>query len=140
MSVWLTLGLFVIALVVVAAAIFVTDVARGDVGGGGRHTMARARRLLVVSTDEQTAAGADRWIHEQHADRPHMQFFVLEGPDDQALYEAVHGAIERDRPDAIVIARHEEESHTVLAGLYGRLKEDVPIPVDAIYIPTETRS
>jgi hypothetical protein len=139
MSVWLTLGLFVIALVVVAAAVLVTDVARGDVGGG-RHTMARARRLLVVSTDEQTAAGADRWIDEQHADRPHMQFFVLEGPDDQALYEAVHGAIERDRPDAIVIARHEEESHTVLTGLYGRLKEDVPIPVDAIYIPKEPPS
>jgi hypothetical protein len=139
MSFWLTLGLFVIALVVVAAAILVTDVARGDVGGG-RHTMARARRLLVVSTDEQTAAGADRWIHEQHADRPHMQFFVLKGPDDQALYEAVHGAIERDRPDAIVIARHQEESHAVLAGLYGRLKEDVPIPVDAIYIPKETPS
>lgn len=137
MSGWLAIGLVVGGLVMVALVILTVDVVRGDVGGG-RHTMERARRLLVVATDERTAAGADRWITEQHKERPDMQFFVLTGPDDQHLYMQVQGAVELDRPDAIVVARHAEESHSVLAGLYGRLKEDAELPVDAIYVDKQT--
>jgi len=50
----------------------------------------------------------------------------------------VESAVERERPDAVVVARHEEESHTTLAGTYGRLKEDLHLPVDAIYVPKES--
>jgi hypothetical protein len=63
MNGWLVIGLIVLGLAAVALAILVSDVARGDVGGG-RHTMERARRLLVVATDAETRGGADRWIRE----------------------------------------------------------------------------
>lgn len=136
MSVWLGLALVTGGLIAVAFAVLASDIARGDVGGG-RHTLQRARRLLVVSTDEQTAKGADRWIDEQHRERPDMQFFVLTGPDDQALYLAVEDCIDRDRPDGIVVARPAAVSHGSLDGLYGRLKEDLRLPVDAIYVTEE---
>jgi hypothetical protein len=136
MSVWLAIGLIVIGLVVVAAAILISDIARGDVGGG-RHTMARARRLLVVATDEQTRAGAERWVAEQRREHPEQQFFVLEDTAEDEIFLAVHEAIERERPDAVVVARHDEESHSVLSGLYGALKEDATVPVDAIYVGAE---
>lgn len=137
MSAWLAIGLTVGGLIMVALVMLAFDVARGDVGGG-HHTMERARRLLVVATDETTATGADRWITDQHKERPQLQFFVLTGPDDQDLYMQIQGAIERDRPDAIVVARHGEESHATQEGIFGRLKEDAELPVDAIYVDKET--
>ena len=136
MSVWLAIGLIVIGLAVVAVAILIADIARGDVGGG-RHTMARARRLLVVATDEQTRAGAERWVAEQRREHPDRQFFVLADTEEEEIFLAVHEAIERERPDAVVVARHDEESHSVLSGLYGALKEDATVPVDAIYVGAE---
>lgn len=136
-STWLALGLVIAGLVAVALAILAADVARGDVGGG-RHTMARARRLLVVATDEQTRGGAERWIEEQRREHPDSQFFVLADAEDQELFMAIQEAIERERPDAVVVARHEEESHSTLAGVYGRLKDDARVPVDAIYVAKET--
>ena len=136
MSVWLAIGLIVVGLVVVAIAILITDIARGDVGGG-RHTMARARRLLVVATDPQTTKGAERWIAEQRAEYPDRQFFLLDDTEGEDLFLAVDAAIERERPDAVVVARHDDESHTLLSGLYGALKEDAKVPVDAIYVGAE---
>ena len=135
MSGWLAIGLFVTGLIVVALFVLLFDVMRGDVGGG-RHTMARARRLLVVSTDADTSAGAERWMTEQHVERPDLQFLVLtgDGEDDPQLFADIESAVERDRPDAIVFARHDEESHTTLARLYGELKEHATVPVDAIYV------
>lgn len=133
MSAWLALGMFIIALVVVALIILAMDVARGDVGGG-RHTMERARRLLVVSTDATTARGAEAWMDSQLVEHPRMQCFVLAGADDQESYLDIQEAIAQHRPDAVVVARHHEDSHTTLDGLYGRLKEDLEIPVDAIYV------
>jgi hypothetical protein len=130
---WLALGMFVIALIAVALIILALDVARGDVGGG-RHTMERARRLLVVSTDEETARGAETWMDRQLVEHPRMQCFVLTGADDQESYLDIQEAIEQHRPDAVVVARHQQDSHTSLDGLYGRLKEDLHIPVDAIYV------
>lgn len=132
MSGFLAIGLVVGGLIAVALVMLAFDVARGDVGG--HHTMARARRLLVVSTDPATAAGANSWIEEQLAEHPRMQYFVLEGRDDQESYMAIQDAIESHRPDAVVVARHRDDSHTTLAGMYGRLKEDLHIPVDAIYV------
>jgi hypothetical protein len=136
MSVFAAIGLIVLGLAAVALIILALDVARGDVGGG-RHTLERARRLLVVATDDRTREGADRWIEEQRREHPQQQFFVLVGYDGQQLFMDVESAVERERPDAVIVARHEEESHTTLEGTYGRLKDDLSVPVDAIYISKE---
>jgi hypothetical protein len=133
MNGWLAIGLVIAGLAAVALLILVFDIARGDVGGG-RHTMARARRLLVVAIDEETTAGAEQWVEEQLRERPELQCFVLAEPEGQDLYVAVQDAIEREHPDAVVMARHEGDSHWALEGTYGRLKEEHSIPVDAIYI------
>jgi DNA-binding transcriptional LysR family regulator len=133
MNGFLAISLVVIGLVGVALVILAFDVARGDVGGG-HHTLARARRLLVVATDPAAMAGVDRWIEEQHREHPRMQLFVLEGGSDQESYMAVQEAIEQNRPDAVIVARDQRESHASLSGMYGRLKEDLQIPVDAIYV------
>jgi DNA-binding transcriptional LysR family regulator len=130
---FLAIGLVVIGLVGVALVILAFDVARGDVGGG-RHTLARARRLLVVATDPAAMAGVDEWIEEQQREYPRMQLFVLEGRNDQESYMAVQEAIEQNRPDAVVVARDQHEPRATLSGMYGRLKEDLHIPVDAIYV------
>ena len=137
MSGWLAIGLVVIGLVAVALAVLATDVARGDVGGG-RHTMERARRLLVVATDEQTQAGAERWIDAQRREHPDRQFFILADPEGQELYMSVQDAIERERPDAVVMARHRDDPHWSHEGVYGRLKEELSVPIDAIYVGGET--
>jgi DNA-binding transcriptional LysR family regulator len=132
-NVFLAIGLVVIGLVGVALLILAFDVARGDVGGG-HHTLARARRLLVVATDPAAMAGVDRWIEAQQREHPRMQLFVLEGRNDQDSYMAVQEAIEQNRPDAVIVARDQHETHASLSGMYGRLKEDLHIPVDAIYV------
>lgn len=129
MSGWLVIGLVVLGLAAVALAILVSDIARGDVGGG-RHTMERARRLLVVATDAETHDGAERWIRLQRVEHPDRQFFFLSEPETADLYLDVQEAIERERPDAIVVALH--ESHSTHEGLFGQLKADLLVPVDAI--------
>lgn len=136
-SVFAVIGVVLAAGVFVALVILAFDVLRGDVGG--HQTMARARRLLVISTDDRTHAGAERWMAEQRKEHPKLQFFVLahKGGDEQALFMDVQASVERDRPDAVVMARHDEESHSMQEGTFGRIKEDLPIPVDAIYIPKE---
>lgn len=139
MNGWLVIGLVVLGLAAVALAILVSDIARGDVGGG-RHTMERARRILVVATDAETQRGADRWIREQRREHPEQQYFVLLDTEGQELYLAVQEAIDRENPDAIIVTRHEDDSHTTHSGLYGRLKEDMRLPVDAIYVAREPQS
>ncbi len=136
-SVFAVIGVVLAAGVFVALVILAFDVLRGDVGG--HQTMARARRLLVISTDERTHAGAEKWMAEQRKESPKLQFFVLAhtGDDEQALFMDVQASVERDRPDAVVMARHDEESHSMQEGTFGRIKEDLAIPVDAIYIPKE---
>lgn len=136
MSVWLAITLVIVGLAAVAIAILIADVARGDVGGG-RHTLERARRILVIATDDETTAGADRWVEEQRREHPQLQAFVLSHPDGNDLYMQIEGVIERERPDAVVMARHASESLSTLEGTYGRLKEDLRVPVDAIYIGGE---
>jgi hypothetical protein len=63
-----------------------------------------------------------------------MQCFVLSQPEGQELFMAVEDVIERERPDAVVIARPAGTDHAALEGTYGRLKEELRVPVDAIYI------
>jgi hypothetical protein len=130
MSGWLAIGLVVIGLVAVAITVLLFDLARGDIGG--RHTMARARRLLVVASDEQTHAGADEWIAEERAGRSDLQCFLLVEPEGEQLYSAIHDVLDRERPDAIVIVRHESEG--AHAGTtYARLQEEGTGPIDVIY-------
>lgn len=135
MSVWLAFGMIIGALVIVAVAILISNIARGDVGGG-RHTMARAQRLLVVAESPALIAGAEPWIKEQRAENPEKQFLVLEDVEDD-VSAAVHYAIDREKPDAIVVARSYRDDPHSLGGLYGELKEDAPVPVDAIYVKAE---
>ncbi len=138
MSGWLAIGLVVIGLAGVAAIVLLFDVLRGDVGGG-RHTMARTRRLLVVATDDETEAGADAWIEEQRAERGDLQCFVLVEHEGQELFMRIQESLERDRPDAIVMVRHAGESHWAHEGTYGRLKDEQPVPVDAIFVGEEKK-
>jgi hypothetical protein len=129
---WLAIGLVVIGLVGVAVAILLTDLLRGDIGG--RHTMARARRLLVIATDEPTGARADRWIDERRAERSDLQCFLLVEPDGEDLYRAVHDVIDREHPDAMVMVRHGSEHGGMETGTYARLKDEGSLPLDVIYI------
>jgi hypothetical protein len=131
MSGFLAIGLVVIGLVAVALIILAMDVARGDVGG--HHTMERARRLLVVATGRDTLPAADAWIERQRLERPSLQCFVLVAEDDHDGSLLVEEAVARDRPDALVVVRPAGASRSSLEGLYGRLKESLAIPVDAIY-------
>jgi hypothetical protein len=136
MSVWLAFGMIIGALVIVAVAILISDIARGDVGGG-RHTMARAQRLLVVAETRALIAGAEPWIAEQRTEYPDKQILVLEDVPDDDVSAAVHYAIDREKPDAIVVARNFRDDPHSLGGLYGELKEDSQVPVDAIYVKAE---
>jgi hypothetical protein len=138
MSGWLAVGLVVIGLIAVAAAVLMFDVARGDVGGGGRRTMARAHRLLVLATDERTGDEADRWVAEQRRERPELQCFVLVEPDGQGLFSDVADVIDREHPDAIVVVRHASERHDE-TGTYARLREQLSLPIDTIYVPAVER-
>lgn len=135
MNIWLGIALVVGGLAAVAIAILLVDVVRGDVGGG-RHTLERARRLLVVATDAETTAEADRWVQGQRGEHPDLQCFVLSRPDDQNLYMEIEELIDRESPDAILMVRRPDDGHG-LAGTYGRLKEELRVPVDAIYLGQE---
>jgi hypothetical protein len=139
MSVWLAFGMIIGVLAIVAIAILITDVARGDVGGG-RHTMARAERLLIVADEPGLLAGAETWISEQRTENPQRQIFVLEDPEGESLPEAVDRALERYKPDGIVVARSYRDDPGSLGGIYGALKEDSVVPVDAIYVTAEATS
>jgi hypothetical protein len=101
--------------------------------------MARARRLLVVATDDETEAGAEAWIEEQRAERRDLQCFVLVEREGQELFMRIQDALERDRPDAIVMVRHGGKSHWAHEGTFGRLKEEQPVPVDAIFVGEERK-
>jgi hypothetical protein len=65
---------------------------------------------------------------------------VLADTEGQELYLAVQEAIDRDNPDAIIVTRHDDDSHTTLNGVYGALKEDLLLPFDAIYVTKESQA
>lgn len=137
MSGWLAIGLILIGLGGVALAMVLIDMARGDVGG--HHTMARARRLLVVATDDATSARADAWVAEQRKEHPELQCFVLVEAEGQRLFEAIEDVTERERPDAIVMVRHAADRHDE-TGTFARLKGQGFGPIDSIYVDGEERA
>ena len=85
-----------------------------------------------AEADRLVSLGASRVDWDRYPDDP--DFIVLADTEGQELYMAVQEAVERERPDAILVTRHDEDSHSTLSGIYGRLKEDLPVPVDAIYV------
>lgn len=131
MSGWLAIGLVVIGLLGVAVAVLISDVFRGDVAG--RHTMARARRLLVVATDDETARHAGSWVEAQRRERPELQCFVLVEAEGQGLFEAIEDVVERERPDAMVMVRQAGDGSSSESGTYTRVREQGLLPVDTIY-------
>ena len=134
MSPFLAIGLVAIGLIGVAAVILTFDIARGDVGGG-RHTLERARRLLVVATDAETLVAAERWVEEQREQHPELRCFVLRHEGHRGLLKRTQEAIARENPDAIVVMRHEDsEDPEALKRAYESLKEDLSVPVDAVYV------
>ena len=137
MSGWLTIGLVVLGLGAVAAAMLLVDSLRGDVGG--RHTFARARRVLVVAGDDEARARAEAWIAEQGEARPELECVLVAEPEGQTLFEAVAEAVERARPDGIVMVRRRADLHDETS-TYARLREQGFGPMDSIYVEDEVRA
>jgi hypothetical protein len=138
MSGWplVLLGFVVGSLAVIAIGVLFFDVKRGAVGGG-RATLARARRFLVVCSDPATETEAERWAAARRREAPGAECIVLRGPsdDEDALFYMVEEAVERERPDAIVVVRRAAAHSRALAGAYGRIKEEIDLPVDSINVP-----
>jgi hypothetical protein len=82
----------------------------------------------------------EAWIEEQRGERPELQCFLLVEHEGQELFMAIQGAIDRERPDAIVMVRHAGESHWAHEGTYGRLTEEQRVPVDAIFVGAEAKA
>ncbi len=135
MSGWLAIGLVTIGLMAVAGVVLLFDLSRGDIGGG-RHTLARARRILVVATDAETEAYAESWISDQRAERSDLQCFLLVEADGEPLFERIHETIDGAHTDAIVFTRHhaERDSHS---DTLARLREEGTGPIDLIFVPQE---
>jgi hypothetical protein len=89
--------------------------------------------LIVISTDPPTEARAERWIDEQRRGRPELECLHVKEPEGEEFFSTVHEAVERHRPDAVIMVRHGDERRGLLEGTYGALKDDLAIPVDAIY-------
>ena len=132
------IGLVVACLIVIAVAVLWSDVTAGAVGGG-RQTLARARKILVVATDAETEAEGRSWAERQRPEHPDLECLVVRvTPDD--VYSRVHAMVDAERPDAVVMVRHREEQHGhSLEGAYGALKEDLGTPLDSIYVEPARR-
>lgn len=138
MNGFVAIGLVVAGLIGVAIIILIFDVSRGDIGG--RHTLARARRLLVVATDDETAARAEEWVAAERLERPDLQCFVLVEPEGEGLYQEIHIVLDRESPDSIVMIRHAAERHDHHTGTYARLHDEGVGPIDCIYLEEEAKA
>lgn len=134
----LTIGLIigaVILLAIVAVVLLSTDVLKGDIGG--RHTLERARKLLVVSTDDATKArGADWAAHhaETHADVKIVPLDASQVQGDFNVYLHVQEAINAEQPDAVVWVLHGDEGRHPEEGPYAMAKRELGVPMDAIVV------
>ena len=122
----------VAGLIGVAVVMLIFDYARGDIGG--RHTLARSRRILVVATDGATADRAEEWVAEERIERPDLQCFVLVEPEGEGLYQGIHDVLDREAPDTIVYVRHAEEKDHGHSGTIARLRDEGVGPIDSIYV------
>lgn len=135
MNAWVAIGLIFAGLIGVAIVMLIFDVTRGDIGG--RHTLARARRILVVATDGATADRAEEWVAAERIERPDLQCFVLVEPEGEGLYQGIHDVLDREAPDSIVFVRHESDRHAEHTGTLARLHDEGVGPIDSIYVGDE---
>lgn len=132
MDPWVAIGLVIAGLIGVAVVMLIFDVARGDIGG--RHTLARSRRILVVATDGATAGHAEEWVAGERRERPDLQCFILVEPEGEGLYQGIHGVLDREAPDSIIFVRHASERDEGHTGTIARLHDEGVGPIDSIYI------
>lgn len=132
MDPWVAIGLVIAGLIGVAVVMLIFDVARGDIGG--RHTLARSRRILVVATDGATAGHAEEWVAEERQERSDLQCFILVEPEGEGLYQGIHDVLDREAPDSIIFVRHASERHEGHTGTIARLNDEGVGPIDSIYI------
>jgi hypothetical protein len=132
---WVAIALIIAGLIGVAVVMLIFDVTRGDIGG--RHTLARARRIIVVATDGTTADRAEEWVARERVERPDLQCFVIVEPEGEHLYQTIHKTYETESVDSIVFVQHESERHEAHTGTVARLHDEGVGPIDSIYIPDE---
>lgn len=129
---WVAIGLVFAGLIGVAIVMLIFDVTRGDIGG--RHTLARARRILVVATDGPTADRAEQWVAAERLERSDLQCFLLVEPEGEALYQGIHEFLDRETADSIVYVRHGSERHQEHTGTIARLHDEGVGPIDSIFL------
>lgn len=132
MDPWVAIALIIAGLIGVAVVMLIFDVLRGDIGG--RRTLARARRILVVATDGPTADRAEEWVAKERAERPDLQCFLLVEPEGEGLYQGIHDALDREGADSIIFVRHAAERHEGHTGTIARLHDEGVGPIDSIYV------
>lgn len=135
--VWIIIASVLLLLVVVAAMTLSADYMRGAFGGN--MTLARAKKVLVVSTDDDTRERAAAWMGRHRAEYPHATSVALHitNQPDARTFELFEEALKRERPDAVVWALHDEQ-HGSHEGPYAMAKEQLNVPMDAIYTSGET--
>lgn len=126
------LGSVVLLLVIVAGAFLIVDINRGAIGG--RQTRERARRFLVVSTDDSTDAAGHRWFEDRRRDHPDAEatFMRLDPADYTGSSLAAQEAVDREAPDVVLVVEHGSGHPNPHEGLFGRLRDGLSVPVDAI--------
>jgi hypothetical protein len=132
---WVAIGLIFAGLIGVAVVMLIFDYTRGDIGG--RHTLARARRILVIATDGPTADRAEEWVAAERIERPDLQCFLIVEPEGEGLYQSIHDVLEREGADSIVFVRHASERHEEHTGTLARLHDEGVGPIDSIFVHDE---
>lgn len=136
---WTLVGVIASALVIAGGVVLFNDVIGGAIGG--RKTLERARRLLVVSLGEGTESAAAEWRDRHVATHPDVEC-TLERPaggTDYAVFQATERAINKYNPDAVVwvLPAHDRHSHE---SAYAAARRELTIPMDAVYVDAPTRA
>ena len=135
MDPWVAIALIIAGLIGVAVVMLIFDVLRGDIGG--RHTLARSRRIIVAATDGPTADRAEEWVAAERIERPDLQCFVVVEPEGEGLYKSIHDVLDREGADSIVFARYPSDRHEEHTGTIARLHDEGVGPIDSIYVREE---
>lgn len=134
--VWIVISSVILVLVIIAASFLGADYMRGALGG--YMTLERANSLLVVSTDDETKARAEKWIAKNNVDHPDCETVPLHlTGDDAKVFESFEKELKERQPDAVVWALHDELHHSH-EGPYAMAKSQLTVPMDAIYTSGET--
>lgn len=134
--VWIVISSVILVLVIIAASFLGADYMRGALGG--YMTLERAKSVLVVSTDDETRARAERWIAKNRAEHPDCETVALHlTGNDTNVFESFEQELKQRKPDAVVWSLHDEFHHSH-EGPYAMAKSQLTVPMDAIYTSGET--